>query len=96
MANKQSYQYTLRVAVEQMHGCSARFVGFESVREEYKGKIIWEGEVGVFEIDASHTKAKRCYAWSYGEPAEPVVILELPPVDSAQVAVKVGLPLHGR
>ena len=31
------------------------------------------------------------YGWSCGEPEELITILELPPVDSLQVAVKVGI-----
>ena len=38
-----------------------------------------------------HPKAKFCYGWSYGEPEEFITILELPPVDSLQAAVKVGV-----
>ena len=40
---------------------------------------------------AGHPKAKRCYGWSYGEPEQFITILELPPVKSAQDAVKVGV-----
>jgi hypothetical protein len=43
----------------------------------------------VFDL-TGHPKAKRCYAWSYGEPEEIITILELPPVDSPESAVKVG------
>ncbi len=38
-----------------------------------------------------HPKAKRCNAWSYDEPEQFITILELPPVDAAQAAVKVGV-----
>ena len=48
------------------------------------------GEVEVFDL-TGHPKAKRCYGWSYGEPEEFITILELPPVDSAESAVKVGV-----
>jgi hypothetical protein len=46
--------------------------------------------VEIFEL-TGHPKAKRAYGWSYGEPEEFITILELPPVDSAQSAVKVGV-----
>ena len=38
-----------------------------------------------------HPKAKFCYGWSNGEPEEFITVLELPPVDSPQAAVKAGL-----
>jgi hypothetical protein len=38
-----------------------------------------------------HPKAKRCYGWTYGEPEEFITILELPPINSPQNAVKVGV-----
>jgi len=46
--------------------------------------------VEVFEL-LDHPKTNRCYGWSYGEPEEFITILELPPVNSAQSAVKVGI-----
>lgn len=33
----------------------------------------------------------RSYGWSYGEPEQFITILELPPVDSPESAVKVGV-----
>jgi len=60
------------------------------VHEIFRGKTLWRGDVEVFEL-TGHPKAKRCYAWSYGEPEEFITILELPPMDSALSAVKVGV-----
>ena len=39
-----------------------------------------------------HPKAKRCYAWSFedGKQTRSVTVLELPPVDSPEIAVKVA------
>lgn len=60
------------------------------VEEVFKGKTLWKGDVEVFEL-TDHSKAKRCYGWTYGEPEEFITILELPPVTDAQSAVKVGV-----
>jgi hypothetical protein len=55
-----------------------------------EGKTVWKGDVEGFDL-FDHPKAKRCYGWSYGEPEQFIIILELPPVTDAQSAVKVGV-----
>ena len=60
------------------------------VHEVFRGQTVWPGEVEVFDL-IGHHKAKRDYAWSYDAPEKLITILELPPVDSAQAAVKVGV-----
>ena len=45
---------------------------------------------------ANFDHAKRCYAWSYVENDEPqyvtvLAVLEIPPVDSAETAVKIAI-----
>jgi len=88
--NKQDYLARVQVAVSQLHNCGATYVKTVPVHEIFQGKTVWQGEVEVFDL-TGHSKAKRCYGWSYGEPEEFITILELPPVDSAQSAVKVGV-----
>jgi hypothetical protein len=51
---------------------------------------MWQGDVEVCDLNG-HPKAKRCYGGSYGRPEEFITILELPPVNSPQSAVKVGV-----
>ena len=43
-------------------------------------------------------KAKRCHAWSYEDNGETqyVTVLELPPVTSAETAVKVAIAASAR
>jgi hypothetical protein len=45
-----------------------------------------------------HPKAKRCYAWSFLENGQPqyTTVLEIPPVDSPESAVKVAIAAKGR
>ena len=80
--------------VEQMHNCSATFVGTEAVSETFEGQPVWEGVVHVFEI-TGHPDATRCYAWS--SPVESsskqrfYAVLEIPPVQSAQDAVRAAI-----
>ena len=63
--------------------------------EEFQGETVWQGEVEVFDI-RGHPKAKRAYAWAHatGENDKArryVAVLELPPVDSPQTAVKAAV-----
>jgi len=45
-----------------------------------------------------HPKAKHCFAWSYQDDNETKVtaVLEIPPVNSAETAVKVAIAAKGR
>ena len=57
--------------------------------------IFWSGNVEIFNI-RGHPTAKRCYAWSHavgsgGRGKRFLAVLELPPVDSPQTAVKAVL-----
>jgi hypothetical protein len=60
------------------------------VRKVFQGQTAWDGVVEVFDL-IGHPKAKRCYAWTYGEPEQFITVLEIPPVMDAQSAVKVGV-----
>ncbi len=75
-----------------MHGCKARHVASEPVIELFRDEVAWDGVVETFELKG-HPKAKRCHAWAYEEKGEPqyVAVLEIPPVGSAESAVKVAI-----
>ncbi len=53
----------LRRAVESQHGGTATLAQSVPVREAFKGKLVWEGVVHVFDLEG-HPKATRAYAWS--------------------------------
>jgi hypothetical protein len=65
VASKREYLERLKLAVEQLHGCSAAHVSTVPVREVFQGNTVSQGEVEVFDL-TGHLKAKRCYAWSTG------------------------------
>jgi hypothetical protein len=88
--NKADYIARLQTTIQHLHNCGAVHRETVPVHEVFHGKTVWRGDVEVFDL-TGHPKAKRCYGWSYGEPEEFITILELPPVDSAQDAVKVGV-----
>ncbi len=80
------------MAVEKLHRCSAVHVGSSPVHEIFNGQTVWKGDVEIFKIE-KHPRAKRCYAWSYREgdgdkEKRFVTVLEIPPVVSAQTAVR--------
>jgi hypothetical protein len=78
----------LKLAVEHEHACAATFLHTVWVKEQFEGTTVWEGSVTVFEMSTQLTHAKRCYEW-VGKGAEQFVsVLELPPTDSAQRAVR--------
>jgi hypothetical protein len=87
----------LRQAVETMHKCKALHVESKPVIELFEGKVAWDGVVEAFEL-TGHPHAKRCYAWSYMDKGEPqyVTVLEIPPVDSAETAVKIAIVAQGK
>jgi hypothetical protein len=78
------------MVVQHLHKCRATHVASAPVHEVFRGKTVWLENVEVFDLDG-HPKAKRCYGWTYDEPAQFITILELPPVDSPESAVKVGV-----
>jgi hypothetical protein len=83
----------LKEAIETMHHCTARHVASEPVIELFNGEVAWDGVVETFEL-GGHPKAKRCHAWSFDDEkgeTQYTTVLELPPVDSAESAVKVAI-----
>lgn len=80
-----------------MHGCESRYVESIPVHEIFQGKTAWKGTVEVFDL-IGHSKAKRAYAWQYeeGKETKTVAVLEIPPVDSAETAVKVAIAAKAR
>jgi hypothetical protein len=89
------YIAEIQAAFLKLHGCDAVYVETVPVHEEFQGKTIWQGDVEVFDI-RGHPKAKRGYGWGHvtGEHDQGrryFTVLELPPVDSPQSAVKAAI-----
>jgi hypothetical protein len=87
------YVEKLRHAIRTTHGCDSVYVRTARVREVSQGRIVRELAVMVFEVKG-HPKARQCYAWSDTDDAGAehfTVVLELPPVDSPEKAIKVVL-----
>jgi hypothetical protein len=75
----------------------AKHVESVPVREMFGDKVAWEGVVEVFGL-SKHPRATRCYAWSYGEGKDRqyVIALGVPPVVSAQTAVRASVVAEAR
>jgi hypothetical protein len=54
----------LKDVIRKLHGVESTHVESVPVKETFKGKIVWEGIVEVFELHG-HPKASRVYAWGY-------------------------------
>ena len=95
MPDPADYIETLQYAIRSAHGCEAKHVATENIREEFQGKTVWVGVVEIFDL-TGHATAQRAYAWGHaardaGNEVRIVTVLGLPPVDSARKAVQVSI-----
>ena len=93
-----TYLEELETVIVKLHGCEAKAVETVSVEEVYKGRTIWKGDVTIFEL-TGNPRARRCYAWGLPDEVgslEITTILEIPPVISAEMAVKVAIASRPR
>jgi hypothetical protein len=88
---------SLQRAIKAMHGCNSRYVESVPVHEVFQGQTAWRGTVEVFDL-FGHERAKRAYAWQYedGDETKSVAVLEIPPIDSPESAVKVAIAAKAR
>jgi hypothetical protein len=85
-----TYLSELRNAIRKLHGCDAEHEATVDVKEEFQGTILWEGKVEIFRL-INHATARQAYAWAFVDKTgltQYVAILNSPPVDSPQKAVK--------
>ena len=82
----------LKDAIRATHGCESLHVKSVPVKEIFVDQTTWEGAVEVFDLIV-HRQARRAYAWSYreGNQNKTVAVIEIPPVDSPESAVKVTI-----
>jgi len=87
-----------KVVISSIDGCKCVHVASEPVHEIIQGQTAWPGTVEVFDV-IGHPKAKRVYACQYEDDegqSRTVTVLEIPPVDSAQTAVKMAIAAKAR
>jgi hypothetical protein len=90
----------LQLAVARWYRVKKTLRQSVAVHEVFRGQTAWKGFVEVFTL-TGHPKAKKAYAWSHPEGPHDhderfVTVLEIPPVDSPQAAVKVAIAAGGR
>ena len=87
----------LRDAVQVMHRVRATHLESVVVQEMFGKQVAWEGVVEAFTI-SGHPTASICYAWSYelGAERQFVTVLAIPPITSAQNAVRAAIAAQVR
>jgi hypothetical protein len=89
------YIAELAEAIRHLYNVEPVYVETVPVKEMFQGQTVWEGEVEVFDIPES-PEADRIYAWSHetdrvDEPRRTVTVLHIPPVTSAEMAVRASI-----
>ncbi len=84
----------LQQAVEGLHNCKAIYKEKTHVTEKFKGDVVWDGDVYVFELK-DHPKAKLAYAWPSpvkgSNKTRFYAVLHADPVKSAKDAVRASI-----
>lgn len=90
-----TYLEELQQIIHRLHGVHSTHVKSVPVTERFKGEVIWDGIVEVFELHG-HPKATHAYAWSHetDDPEHPkrsVAVLKIPPAVSPETAVRAAI-----
>ncbi len=83
-------------AIRDLHGVDSSHLRSEPVHETFQGETVWEGVVEVFAL-TGHPTAQLAYAWAHetnGGWRRYVAVLGVPPINSAQDAVKAAVMAH--
>jgi hypothetical protein len=83
----------IQKAVAKAAECPAKHLESVAVVEGFRNQTIWEGVVEIFALEG-HPKAKRAYGWQDGERF--IAVLEIPPVDSPNTAVRAAVVSKAR
>ena len=90
-----NYIARLQNAIRQLHHCESKYIESVTVPGTllfFQSSIAEDSEVAVFEL-SDNPQAKRAYAWSSrtGNDTRCVVVLEIPPVTSPQIALEAAI-----
>jgi hypothetical protein len=87
-----TYLEGLRDAIKRLHGCESQHLTTVFVAETSPDGTVRKGAVEVFAL-ISHPTAKRCFAWARDtdDGKRYFAVLDLPPVESAQEAVRAAM-----
>jgi hypothetical protein len=87
------YIDNLSKAITAMHECRCSHFGTEEIKEEHDGKILWEGDVEIFQIEG-HADANVAYGWGWEDGDKEIQyigILRVLPIESPADAVKAAI-----
>ena len=85
--------YHLIEVIRQKFDCEAQWLRSEHVRDEWRGRTVWEGDVQIFAVKGCAT-AETAYAWSWQAASghsRVAAVLNEGPVRSAGDAVRVSI-----
>ena len=90
-----SYIGELREVIKKLHGVDATHIRSVAVKEIFKGEVVWDGLVEVFDL-IGHPTAKMAYAWAHDtddpdNPRRHITVLHVGPVNSAVSAVRAAI-----
>ena len=87
----------IQKAVEKAAECRATHLESVAVVEGFRDQTMWEGIVEIFTLHG-HARAKRAYGWQigHGTDAQFTAVLEIPPVDSPNTAVRAAIASKAR
>jgi hypothetical protein len=90
-----TYLEELQEVIRKFHGVHSTHIQSVPVKEEFEGRVIWDGVVEVFQLH-DHPKATHAYAWSHDtddpkQPKRSVTVLKIPPAISPETAVRVAI-----
>ena len=90
-------QRNFEEAIRANHGCNSCCLRSITVTVEFGNQLRWRGTVEVFALH-DHSKTTIAYAWTYrsGGRDKIVTVLGIPPIDSAQAAVKSVIDSAGK
>jgi hypothetical protein len=93
MTNPDERILILQQKIWESHNCETVHIQTVSVEETADGKVLWAGEVEIFEVKG-HPKAKTAYGWEArkgDQEVEWITILGLTPTIDARKAVQAYL-----
>lgn len=89
----------LREAVEHLHGCRAKLREVVPVHEEFRGQVVWDGIVHVFDVEGI-PGCETCYAWSSpageGEKRRFFAVLAQTPIGGPADAIRASIAQQNR
>ena len=90
-----TYIQELQQVIEKLHGVQSTHIQSVPVKQQFNGRIIWDGIVEVFQLH-HHPDATHAYAWSHetDDPKQPrrsITVLKIPPATSPETAVQVAI-----